>query len=79
MKTTVKAKSYEEAISRVQKSHKKPIKPFFVMQTLIRVLSFFTLLPLGFKYTKKNMDKVSKNEPCLYLMNHSAFVDLQIA
>lgn len=79
MKTTVKAKSYEEAISRVQKSHKKPIKPFFVMQTLIRVLSFFTLAPLGFKYTKKNMDKVLKKEPCLYLMNHSAFVDLQIA
>ncbi|MBQ3547234.1 MAG: 1-acyl-sn-glycerol-3-phosphate acyltransferase [Clostridia bacterium] len=79
MKTTVKVKSYDEAISKIQKNHKKPIKPLFVMQTLIRVLSFFTLLPLGFKYTKKGMEKVSKNEPCLYLMNHSAFVDLQIA
>ena len=79
MKTTVRALSYDEAIKRVEKSHKKPIKPLFVMQTLIRVLSFFTLLPLGFKYTKKNMDKVSKKQPCLYLMNHSAFVDLQIA
>ncbi len=79
MKTTVKVKSYEEALSKVSKSHKKPIKPFLIMQTLIRVLSFFTLLPLGFKYTKKNMDKISKKEPCLYLMNHSAFVDLQIA
>ena len=79
MKTTVRVKSFDEAIKRVEKSHKKPIKPLFVMQTLIRVLSFFTLLPLGFKYTKKNMDKVSKKQPCLYLMNHSAFVDLQIA
>ena len=79
MKTTVKVKSYEEAITRVEKSHQKPIKPLFVMQTLIRVLSFFTLFGRGFKYTKKNMDKVSKKEPCLYLMNHSAFVDLQIA
>lgn len=79
MKTTVRALSYDEAIKRVEKSHKKPIKPLFVMQTLIRVLSFFTLLPLGFKYTKKNMDKVAKKQPCLYLMNHSAFVDLQIA
>ena len=79
MKTTVRVKSYDEAIKRVEKSHKKPIKPLFVMQTLIRVLSFFTLLPLGFKYTKKNMDKVAKKQPCLYLMNHSAFVDLQIA
>ncbi len=79
MKTTVKVKSYEEAITLVEKSHQKPIKPLFVMQTLIRVLSFFTLFGRGFKYTKKNMDKVSKKEPCLYLMNHSAFVDLQIA
>lgn len=79
MKTTVRVKSFDEAIKREEKSHKKPIKPLFVMQTLIRVLSFFTLLPLGFKYTKTNMDKVSKKQPCLYLMNHSAFVDLQIA
>jgi len=49
------------------------------MQTLIRVLSFFTLLPLGFKSKKIGMEKVAKNQPCLYLMNHSAFVDLQIA
>ena len=49
------------------------------MQTLIRVLSFFTLLPLGFKYKKLGMDKIGKKEPCLILMNHSAFVDLQIA
>ncbi len=79
MKTTVKKKSYSYALSRVSQDHKKPIKPFFVMQTLIRVLSFFTLLPLGFKSKKIGMEKVAKNQPCLYLMNHSAFVDLQIA
>ena len=79
MKTKVKVKSYEYALSRVGKGHKKPIKPFFVMQTLIRVLSFFTLFGRGFKYTEKGMEKISKKEPCLYLMNHSAFVDLQIA
>lgn len=79
MKTTVKNKSYSYALSKVSQEHKKPIKPFFVMQTLIRVLSFFTLLPRGFKCKKINMEKVNKNQPCLYLMNHSAFVDLQIA
>lgn len=79
MKTKVKVKSYEYALSRVEKGHKKPIKPFFIMQTLIRVLSFFTLFGRGFKYTEKGMEKIPKKEPCLYLMNHSAFVDLQIA
>ena len=78
MKTKVKVKSYEYALSRIEKKHKKPNKPFFVMHTLIRILSFFTLFPRGFKYTKKGMEKISKKEPCLYLMNHSAFVDLQI-
>jgi len=79
MKTTVKKKSYDYAISRINQDHKKPIKPFFVMQTLIRVLSFFTLLPMGFKCKKIGMEKVAKKQPCLYLMNHSAFIDLQIA
>ena len=79
MKTTVKVKSYEEALSVANLKHKKPMKPFFVMQTLIRVLSFFTLLPLGFKYKKAGMEKIGKKQPCLILMNHSAFVDLQIA
>ncbi len=79
MKTTVKKKSCAEALKRVNTVHKKPMKPWFIMQTLIRVLSFFTLLPLGFKYKKIGMDKLSKKQPCLILMNHSAFVDLQIA
>ena len=79
MKTTVKKKSCAEALAQVNTKHKKPMKPLFVMQTLIRVLSFFTLLPLGFKYKKIGMDKLSKKQPCLILMNHSAFVDLQIA
>ena len=61
MKTKVKVKSYEEAVKRAEK-HKKPNKPFFVMHTLIRILSFFTLLPRGFKYTKKGMDKISKKQ-----------------
>lgn len=79
MKTKVKLETYAGAISRVEQNHKKPIKPFFVMQTLIRVLSFFTLLPMGFKSKKIGMEKVAKKQPCLYLMNHSAFIDLQIA
>lgn len=67
MKTKVKVKTYAEALSKVEQNHKRPIKPFFVMQTLIRVLSFFTLLPRGFKYTKKGMEKVSKKSPAFTL------------
>ena len=61
------------------KTHRKPMKPLFVMQTLIRVLSFFGLLFRGFKCKKINMEAIDKKRPCLILMNHSAFIDLQIA
>ncbi|MCQ2771384.1 MAG: hypothetical protein MJ236_06285, partial [Clostridia bacterium] len=32
----------------------------------------------NFKCNKTDMDKLSKGEPCLVLMNHSSFTDLQI-
>ncbi len=79
MKIKVKNKSYNEALALADLKHKKPIKPFFIMQTLIRILSAFSLIPVGFKYKKIGMEKISKKEPILILMNHSAFIDLKIA
>ena len=34
---------------------------------------------VGFKYEKIGMEKLSKKEPALILMNHSSFIDLKIA
>ncbi len=79
MKIKVKSKSYTEALALMDTKHKKPMRPLWVMQTLIRILSFFSLLPVGFKCEKKGMEKIRKKEPCLILMNHSAFIDLKIA
>ncbi len=79
MKIKVKNKSYNEALRLSDLKHKKPIKPFFVMQALIRILSAFSLISVGFKYKKIGMEKIGKKEPILILMNHSAFIDLKIA
>ena len=36
------------------------------------------LLATRFTYKKIGIEKLQKNEPCLYLMNHSSFIDLKI-
>ena len=79
MKIKIREKSYEEVISIPKQKHEKPKKPNIFWRTLIQVLSFFALLPIKFKYKKIGMDKLSKKEPCLILMNHSCFNDFEVA
>ncbi len=79
MKIKTREVCYSEVIKLKPKKHKKPLKPFFLLALVIRVLSFFELLGVGFKYKKIGMERLSKNEPCLILMNHSSFIDLKIA
>lgn len=79
MKIKTKTMSYEQVMALPRPAHKKPLKPNFLLQTVIRVLSIADLLPVHFQYTKHGMDKISGSEPCLILMNHSSFLDLKIA
>ncbi|MBE6787648.1 MAG: 1-acyl-sn-glycerol-3-phosphate acyltransferase [Ruminococcaceae bacterium] len=79
MKIKTKKLAYSEVLKLTPKKHKKPLKPMFILALVIRVLSFFELLGVGFKYKKTGMEKLSKKEPCLILMNHSSFIDLKIA
>ncbi len=79
MKIKTRELPYEEVLKLKPRKHKKPLKPFFILALVIRVLSFFELLGVGFKYKKIGMERLSKKEPCLILMNHSSFIDLKIA
>ncbi len=79
MKIKIVKKEYSEIINLKPKQHKKPMKPSFLLATVIRVLGFFTLLSVKFRYQKIGMEKLSKKEPALILMNHSSFIDLKIA
>ena len=79
MKTFVKKSTYEKVMAMERTKHRKPLRPVFLIQILIRILSFFDLLPVKFTYQKHGMEKIGKKEPCLILMNHSSFVDLEIA
>lgn len=79
MKIKTKRLPYSKVMALPRTAHRKPMKPNMLLQTVVRVLAEFDLLPTGFTYEKHGMEKIGKNEPCLILMNHSSFIDLKIA
>lgn len=78
MKIKTRAMSYEQVMAMPRPAHKKPFRPSFLLQTVIRVASILDLWPVKFQYTQQGMEKIGKHEPCLILMNHSCFLDLKI-
>lgn len=79
MKTTVKSLSYSAVAAIAPYPHKQPRKPGLFWRSLTRGLSVFGLAGTDFHYETERMELLAKNEPCLILMNHSCFLDLQIA
>ena len=79
MKTTVKKMDYEKVAALPHPKHKHPVRPNIFWKTLIRVLCFFGLMGSGFTYETEGFEKIGKDEPCLILMNHTCFLDMEIA
>ena len=79
MKTTVKKMDYDEVMQLPHYPHKAPRKPNMFWRTLVRGLSVFGMMGTDFKYETERMELVGKDEPCLILMNHSCFLDMEIA
>ena len=79
MKIKIKEKSYGEVASMQPPKHKKPMKQSFFFRLLLRVVSTPDLMATHFRLKKVGMERLGKREPCLYLMNHSSFIDLEIA
>ena len=79
MKTTVKKMDYEKVAALPHPQYKRPRKPNFFWKTLIRILCFFGLMGSGFTYETEGFEKIGKDEPCLILMNHTCFLDMEIA
>ncbi len=78
MKIATKRLPYEKVNLKKRPAHKKPIRPMFLLQLVVRILAIFDLLPTRFTYDTHGMEKIGKKEPCLILMNHSSFIDLKI-
>lgn len=79
MKTTIKRMDYERVMALPRPKYKKPRKANLFWRTLIRVLTIFGLMGTGFRYETEGLDKLGKQEPCLILMNHTCFLDMEVA
>ena len=79
MKIATKKLPIEKVLARKRPKRAKPLRPNFLLATVIRILAIFDLWPTHFTYQMHGMEKVGKKEPCLILMNHSSFIDLKIA
>ena len=78
MKIVWKKMPYEKVLALKPPKVKKPQKPNLFFRTLLKVLSAGVLKKEGFTYTMEGMER-TEGLPCLILMNHSSFMDLEIA
>ncbi|MBP5492123.1 MAG: 1-acyl-sn-glycerol-3-phosphate acyltransferase [Clostridiales bacterium] len=69
---------YDAVMSLPRPAHQKPKKPSRILSLVMRVAAIPDLLQVKFSYTKKDMEKAGKG-PYLILMNHSSFLDLEMA
>ena len=71
-------KPYKEVANIKAPKHKKPKKPSILFRTIIRLASIPDLIFTRFKFTKERIELAGKG-PYFILMNHSSFIDLEIA
>ena len=78
MKIKVINKKYEDVLALPKVKRFKPMKQHLFFRLILRIASSFDLWATHFKCHKIGMEKLGKKEPCLVLMNHSSFIDLEI-
>lgn len=78
MKIKQKTSTYKEVMAMPRPKHKLPCKPWGLLAAGGRMAVKGDLKDVSFEYTEKNMDKAGDG-PWLILMNHSSFVDLEMA
>lgn len=79
MKIKTKKKSYAEVLALPGEVHKKPMRQYGAVRILLKQLSRSELKKTHFTCEKIGMERLDRKEPCLILMNHSSFIDLEIA
>ncbi len=79
MKTTVKKMEYDKVMALPRPQRRNPWKPGLFWRVLIRILTVFGMMGTGFKYETEGFEKIGKDEPCLILMNHTCFQDMEAA
>ncbi len=79
MKVKTKRLSYDEVMALPRPKHQKPKRPSILFRTLLKLVSLPDLISARFRYAWIGERRPKRRECCLYLMNHSSFIDLEIA
>ena len=79
MKIKVENKTYDEVLALKPFKNKRPAPQGKFWRFIMKTASASELKKVGFTCNKIGMEKLPLNEPALYLMNHSSFIDLKIA
>ena len=79
MKIKTVHKTYEEVMSLPREPYRKPRPQNPLFRKLISLLSLPELREVHFQSHQEGMERLGDREPCLFLMNHSSFLDLKIA
>ena len=79
MKIKTRDLDYDNAISLPQDKRMYPKRPGLLCRTLLKIASAPDLKAVDFSLTSSGMERLADDEPALFLMNHSSFIDLKIA
>ena len=79
MKTTVKQMDFDKVMALPRPKHKKPRKPGLFWRVLIWLLTYIGMAGTRFRYETEGLEQLGKKEPCLILMNHTCFQDMEVA
>ena len=79
MKIKIKDRDYAAVLARPLPPRPRPHRPNLFFRTLAYLSGLAELGETQFSCRSKGMERLGKREPCLYLMNHSSFIDLKIA
>jgi len=78
MKALTKKMSHEEVLALPKEKYYKPLRQYSFWRWLMKFLSSFELRNVKFEHKEIGMERLEKDEPCLVLMNHCSFIDLEI-
>ena len=79
MKVKTRVMSYEKVIELPSEPYRRPKRPNIFFRTLLKLVGLPDLWATCFRLERVGMKRLGKKEPCLILMNHSSFIDLEIA
>ena len=79
MKIKTRDLDYDNVISLPQDKRMYPKRPGLLCRTLLKIASAPDLKAVDFSLTSSGMERLADDEPALFLMNHSSFIDLKIA